>query len=114
MNEPKKKSSGEKIIIKVAVWLFFALGLAVGIPKFIHEREFSLRAACMNHLIQIDGAKHQWALEHKKTDTDVPTWKDIKPYIVGDIELKCPAGGTYTIGKVGEYPTCSITNHSLQ
>jgi len=114
MSEPKKKSSGKKIIVKVVVCLLFGLGLAVGIPKLIQARQAGLRAACMNHLIQIDGAKHQWALEHKKTDADVPTREDIKPYIVGSIELKCPAGGSYTIGKIGELPSCSITNHSLQ
>jgi ABC-type proline/glycine betaine transport system substrate-binding protein len=114
MSEPKKKSSGGKIIVKVVVCLLFGLALAVGIPKFIQARQASVRLACMNHLIQIDGAKQQWKIEHKKTDADIPTWEDLKPYLSGNAELKCPAGGIYTIGKVGELPSCSITNHSLQ
>jgi hypothetical protein len=32
---------------------------------------------------------------------------DIAPYFPNGIP-KCPAGGTYTIGKVGEPPTCSL------
>jgi hypothetical protein len=114
MSEPKKKSSGRKIIIKVVVCLLFGLALAVGIPKFIQARQASVRLACMNHLIQIDGAKQQRKIEHNKTDADVPTWEDIKPYIAENAELKCPAGGIYIIGKVGELPSCSITNHSLR
>ena len=114
MDNPKKKSSSKKTIIKVVICLLIGLGLAVGIPKFIQARQAALRAACMNHLIQIDGAKQEWKLEHKKTDADVPTWEDLKPYITRNIELKCPAGGSYTIGKIGEPPSCSITNHSLQ
>jgi hypothetical protein len=113
MSEPKKKAS-VGIIVKIVVCLFFGLALAVGIPKFIQARQASSRLACMNHLIQIDGAKQQWKIEHKKTDADIPTWVDLKPYISGNVELKCPAGGIYTIGKVSELPSCSITNHSLQ
>ncbi|MGA2854183.1 MAG: hypothetical protein ABSE90_08655 [Verrucomicrobiota bacterium] len=114
MNNPKKKSFGVKATVKVVVFLFFGFILVVGIPKYIQARQASLRAACMNHLIQIDGAKQQWKIEHKKTDADITTWEDIKPYLSGNAELKCPAGGIYTIGKVGELPSCSITNHSLQ
>ena len=103
-------------MVKVAVFLFVGFILAVGIPKFLQERQASLRAACMNNLIQILGAKDQWELDHKQTTNDIPTWDDLKPYLGrGDGKiLKCPQGGTYTIGKVGEYPACSITNHSLQ
>jgi hypothetical protein len=114
MSEMKNKTSGKKIIIRVVVCLFVGIALAAGIPKFIQARQASVKLACMNHLIQIDGAKQQWKLEHKKTDADVPTWEVLKPYITGNVELKCPAGGIYTIGKVSDLPSCSITNHSLQ
>jgi hypothetical protein len=61
---------------------------------------------------QIDAAKEQWALDHKKTTNDIPTWDDLKPYVElnGNAELKCPAGGIYSIGKIGEFPTCSLGN----
>jgi hypothetical protein len=114
MSEPRGKSCRLKIFITAGVCLFFGFLLGVGIPKFNHARQTSLRLACMNHLIQIDGAKQQWAKEKQKNDADIPTWADLKPYIAHNVELQCPAGGVYTIGKVSEVPSCSIANHSLQ
>jgi small-conductance mechanosensitive channel len=76
----------------------------------------SERAACINHLRQIDAAKQQWALENNKTADDVPTAQDIAPYIKLDANGNipgCPSGGTYTIGAVGVPPTCSIPGHVL-
>ncbi len=74
------------------------------------------RNACINNLRQIDAAKQEWALEkHKKTGA-VVTEADIKPYIKLDTKgnlPKCPAGGTYTIGNVGETPACSVSGHEL-
>jgi hypothetical protein len=70
-------------------------------------------AACINSLRQIDGAKHQWALENRKTDTAIPTPQDIAVYIRGEIIPTCPAGGIYTINAVSADPTCSIPGHAL-
>ena len=75
----------------------------------------SQRNACINNLRQIDAAKQQWALENGKANGTAVTEADIKPYLGrGGGEMpKCPAGGKYTIGKVGEPPTCSIAGHAL-
>jgi hypothetical protein len=88
-----------------------AMLAAIAIPNFVKARTVSQENACINNLRQIDGAKQQWALEKGKQATDVPTWDDLKPYL-GRIPV-CPAGGTYTIGPVGEKPTCSIPGHRL-
>ena len=71
------------------------------------------RNACISNLRQIDGAKNEWALENGKANGTPVTAADIAPYIQGGVLPKCPAGGTYTIGKVGEKPTCSIPGHEL-
>lgn len=73
----------------------------------------SQRNACINNLRQIDGAKNEWALEKGKKKGDPVTEADLLPYLQGGVFPKCPAGGTYTIGKVGEKPTCSIPGHVL-
>jgi hypothetical protein len=76
----------------------------------------SQRNACINNLRQIDAAKNEWALEKGKANGAPVTEDDIKPYIKLDANgnlPKCPDGGTYTIGKVGEKPTCSIPGHEL-
>jgi outer membrane lipoprotein-sorting protein len=78
--------------------------------------EESQRNACINNLRQIDAAKNQWALENNKKAGTVVTEDDVKPYIKLDADgnlPKCPSGGTYTIGKVGEKPTCSTAGHFL-
>lgn len=71
------------------------------------------RNECINNLRQIDGAKNEWALENGKPKGTPVTAADIAPYIRGGVLPKCPAGGTYTIGKVGEPPTCSVPGHAL-
>lgn len=71
------------------------------------------KASCIANLRLIYLAKQAWALEKNKTDTDVPTEQDILPYLKGGVFPVCPSGGVYTIGAVGQLPTCSIPGHVL-
>jgi hypothetical protein len=75
--------------------------------------EVQQRNACINNLRQIDAAKNEFALEKGKANGAVVTEDDLKPYLPGGNFPKCPSGGTYTIGKVGENVTCSIPGHVL-
>ena len=48
-----------------------------------------------------------------KTSNDVPTWNDIAPHISLPLMVESnsslnPDGGTYTIGRIDQLPTCSI------
>ena len=70
----------------------------------------------MANLMQIQGAKETWALEHQKLETDTPVEADL--YGEGRdkcIRTKpiCPLGGVYTIGAVDEKPACSIPGHQI-
>jgi RNA polymerase sigma factor (sigma-70 family) len=71
---------------------------------------------CINHLRLFDSAKQQWAREFRKKATDTPTMEDLRPYLGrgqnGELPV-CPDGGVYTIGIVGEKPTCSVPGHVL-
>ncbi|MGH7942195.1 MAG: hypothetical protein ACREE6_13845 [Limisphaerales bacterium] len=71
------------------------------------------RNECIANLRLIYVAKQAWALEKNKADTDTPTEQDLLPYIKGGVFPVCPAGGTYSIGPVGQLPTCSIPGHVL-
>jgi hypothetical protein len=72
------------------------------------------RDECINNLRLIDSAKQQWALEHNKGGKDTPTMEDLKPFLGPSAPaLSCPDGGVYTIGMVGEKPTCSFPGHIL-
>jgi hypothetical protein len=111
MRESKNKSSQFDTLVWLAI--IAAIGLLgwVVIPNFVNSRATSSQNACINNLRQIDGAKNEWALENSKTNGTVATENDIKPYIkldaMGNLP-KCPQGGIYTIGRVGENPTCSL------
>jgi hypothetical protein len=88
---------------------------AIAIPNFVKARTTSQQNACINHLRQFDAAENQWALENNKKTGDPCTAEDLKPYIrlIGGQLPKCPAGGAYTIGPVGETPRCSVPGHAL-
>jgi hypothetical protein len=92
------------------------LMLPIAIPNFVRARDTAQMNMCINNLRQIDGAKNEWALENNKTNGAPVTAADIKPFLklkTNEDFLKCPAGGTYTIGPVGESPTCSVPKHKL-
>ena len=102
-------------------WLLIVVGIGIAAwivtPHFIVISKFfpqpmSQQNACVNNLRQIDAAKNEWALETGKTNSGIiVTESDIKPYIKLDAKgnlPKCPQGGIYTIGKIGQPPTCSV------
>ena len=99
--------------------IFLALAISAGLlalPNFIRARASSSSNACVNNLRVIAAAKDQWALENNKTTNDTPTWDDLRPYFgrATNQPPKCPDGGIYTLGKVGQNPTCSLGgSHSL-
>jgi len=106
--------SWKKIIAGVVVVSVFAC-LAFGIAQFVRARNTSSVNSCINNLRQIDSAKQQWALEHNARSNAIPTWDDIRPYLGTRPSgtLRCPHGGSYTIGRVAELPRCSYPHDSL-
>lgn len=92
--------------------VFLPLMMAIAIPNFVKARATSQANACLNNLRQIDAAANQFALENHKTASDTINFpNDLTPYIKLDSQGKipsCPAGGIYSIKKVGETPTCSL------
>jgi general secretion pathway protein G len=100
----------------IALIPIIGLLAAIAIPNFVRAREMAQRNACINNLRQIDGAKHGWALENKKENTDTPTKAEMGVYLgrSGGFEaFKCPKGGVYTINSVEVKPTCSVPGHQL-
>ena len=112
---PMMKSVPNKRKIFFAI-LLLAVGFVVisGTRWLVSGRTRAALSSCIAQLKQIDGAKSTWALEHQKTADDVPSDSDLfgaKAYIAH--KPVCPRGGTYAIGKVGEYARCTIPHHSL-
>jgi hypothetical protein len=80
-----------------------------------------MTTTCIFHLQVIEASKQQWALENNKDTNAVPTWKDLNPFLINTLidehekdELHCPAGGVYTLGRIGVFPTCSILQHKYE
>jgi len=96
----------------VGLVMLLVLGLlaAIAVPSFVSARERAMRTACINNLRQIDGAKDQYMLIHRAEPTGMGD-------LVGEQFLRdhpaCPTGGTYSLGAIGEDPTCSIPGHEL-
>jgi competence protein ComGC len=93
------------MIFYVAVTLVVLLLADMAIPQFVKSRTTASRSACPNNLRQIDGAKEQWAPDHKKTQTDIPTWDDLvgsDEYI--KVQPWCPGNGSYTINNMTQKP----------
>ena len=104
MSELKRKPL---VVVKLTFIAFIVcLFSAIFVPRFIQAHKYSQANTCLNHMSQIDSAKNAWAMDHHANFGDVVTTNDLLPYLDG--VPKCPAGGTYSIKKVGESPTCSL------
>lgn len=113
MTKTNRKAGFTLVEIMIVVAIIGLLA-AIAIPNFVKARQTAQTNACINNLRIIDAAKQQWALEKGKKSDDTPTEEDLQPYIGRNGKFpKCPQGGTYTIGSVGESPTCSIPGHQL-
>lgn len=104
MNEPQTKSSESDSLIWLAVIAGIGLIAFIVVPKALST---SRANTCINYLQQIEAVKMQWGLERGQTNANVVvTENDITPYM--KLLPRCPAGGIYTIGKLGESPRCSL------
>jgi hypothetical protein len=99
--------------------------LVVAVLSIIRPLPYGHIGECCSRLRQIESAKQDWAVEQHKTTNDMPTWSDLYPHLymphftnrwfANGVPV-CPDGGTYTLGRVGQSPTCSLgdkLNHKL-
>src|SRR5437016_4119080 len=67
--------------------------------------------ACYNNIVALDGAKQQLQIDEKLSTGDPVRPDMLTHYFLKSMPV-CPAGGTYTIGPIGQEPVCSIARHS--
>ena len=105
-----------EIMIVVAI---IGLLAAIAIPNFIKARATSQQNACINNLRQIDGAINEWALETGQSNGgSVGGIATVSAYIKLNSNSSiptCPAGGSYSVGSVGDIPqvTCSLSTLTM-
>ena len=99
-----------EIMIVVAI-----VGILAGVmvPNIVKARTLSQKNICIANLKQIDSAKHTWAYENNKANTEVPTDADLFGYDKYLVDKPaCPGGGAdyiTTIGNVATAPACSLS-----
>ena len=104
-----------RIVLSIAVGLSASAAFLLfsGAHDHVSEREFSMRTVCKMNLRQIREAKARWASEDGKNTNEVATWSDLLGGKFFAEEPYCPKGGTYTIGRIGDLPRCSIPSHAI-
>ncbi|HOK54090.1 MAG TPA: prepilin-type N-terminal cleavage/methylation domain-containing protein [Armatimonadota bacterium] len=113
-----KKRGGFTLVEIMIVILIIAVLLAVAIPNFMRARETSRARSCQGNLRIIATAKEQWAMDNRMGRDDEPTAESlVNNYIKGTngVLPTCPSDGTYEIGNMATWPSCSIgTNGSSE
>jgi hypothetical protein len=109
-----EKLNKRTLLTVTALGTMAVIGLAAAIPCFVAPpaTRISSRNSCINNLHMINGAKEQWALDGHYTVGAKPRGNEVATFIKGGMP-RCPQGGVYHIGLVGENPTCSIESHAL-
>src|SRR4051812_36386957 len=91
------------------IFLTFVALAALGLSASLLIRSQRVKAAqpCWLKLVNLGGAKEQWALETHAPIGGSVTLSNILPYLSAPPTCNV-VGASYTIGKVGEEPSCSV------
>lgn len=109
-------STGKKIVlwaVLIVIGLPVLAGVVFGFLNFFLATPTRAKDPCYNNLRQLDGAKEQWSLESKATNGANVNTNGVLSYLRENRMPVCPEGGTYSLGRIGENPRCSIKGHSL-
>jgi hypothetical protein len=96
---------------------FGSMKPAPAAPRYIyevqsHEPKPDAKSQCFVHLRLIERKKASWAKAHPNSTTP-PSLNDLGTTAPWLLKFRCPIGGTYSVGKLDEPPTCTIPGHKL-
>lgn len=100
------RTGGKITVVVLGTAIVVAIGVSVRRTMVVSRTHW-----CDNQMSVIDGAKSQYAAAHGQTNGDLVTPEQTAPYIKDGVQVilhGCPSGGQYDIGKVGDFPRCSI------
>lgn len=95
----------------MVVCAILAIILTIAVPAWVKSRENSRKSACLSNMQKIEQAKDIWAMENRMSSGATVTETDIAPQFIKGYMPPCPGSGTYTIGLVGDQPSC--TEHGV-
>jgi hypothetical protein len=87
--------------------------LAVGIPNFIRARSTTASNFYVNSLRQIEGAKNEWMIETGKTTNDAPTWAELLPYLIADLQTIMQRMEWLSVRRVGFIQSGALVSRHL-
>jgi hypothetical protein len=110
-----------KILIFLASLVVFVVVVLIALPLVVPRRSAKIATWRLN-LEEIEIAKKEWADDRVGTTNDAPTLDDLRLYLsdwttnhlfLTNGEVVDPNGGFYTIGRLGEQPSCVIGGHKI-
>lgn len=100
---------GFTLVEIMIVILIIGILLGIAIPQFLRAKEQSLHKVCVANLREIEYAKELFTSDQKLNNGAPCTLPDLWPaYLKGIAFPDCPGGGTYTVGNIGDAPTCTL------
>lgn len=101
-------TKGFTLIEIMIVITIISILVGIAIPNFMNSRERTMGSSCCANLREINQDKEQFAMANSLQDGTPVSSASLMPYLKDKSFPSCPSGGLYTIGAVGEDPTCSI------
>jgi Tfp pilus assembly protein PilE len=104
-----QNQSGFTVLEIMIILMLISLLAILAFPAYARSRRVAARATCLANLRQLEGAKNQWSLENKVSNSAIPTDTDLfgeNKYI--RTKPVCPAGGSYSFGSLNQKVTCSL------
>jgi hypothetical protein len=82
-------------------------------PSLEIKSVLSSRNICINNTRVIEAIKEEWRYRNDATNGTKVTWDDIATYFTNGFP-RCPDGGKYELGRIGEPVMCSNPKHQIQ